>query len=134
MTESGKGADLEEILRDPTRVFRQPEEVLLHPELDREAKIAILRWWERHDRNALAREAQQKPDGESLRLTRIIRALNALLHDRNLEGEAGKGDGQGPRGRRAQEDQARHLDGQDRTAGQDAAERRPPRDDEPPDR
>lgn len=92
MAESGKRADLKEILRDPTRVFRQPEEVLLHPELDREAKIAILRWWERHDRDALARESQ-KPDGESLRLTRIIRALNALLHDRNLDGQGKKGDG-----------------------------------------
>lgn len=94
MTESGKGVDLKEILRDPTRVFRQPEEVLLHPQLDREAKIAILRWWERHDRDALARESR-KPDGESLRLTRIIRALNALLHDRSLDGEGKKGDGRG---------------------------------------
>ena len=133
MTESGKGADLEEILRDPTRVFRQPEDVLLHPELDREAKIAILRWWERHDRDLLARESQ-KPDGESLRLTRIIRALNALLHDRNLEGEAGKGDGQAPRVPPLEKDQARGLDGQDRTAGEDAAERQPSRDDELPGR
>ncbi len=92
MTESGKGADLKEILRDPTRVFRQPEEVLLHPELDREAKIAILRWWERRDREVLAREFG-KPDGESLRLARIIRALNALLHDRSLDGEAENSDG-----------------------------------------
>lgn len=95
MIESGKGAELSKILRDPTRVFRQPEEVLLHPELDREAKIAILRWWERHDREALARESQ-KPDGESLRLTRIIRALNALLHDRNLDGNSEKGEGPEP--------------------------------------
>ena len=94
MTESGKDVDLKEILRDPTRVFRQPEEVLLHPQLDREAKIAILRWWERHDRDALAREPR-KPDGEPLRLTRIIRALNALLHDRSLDGEGKKGDGRG---------------------------------------
>ena len=94
MTESGKDVDLKEILRDPTRVFRQPEEVLLHPQLDREAKIAILRWWERYDRDALARESH-KPDGESLRLTRIIRALNALLHDLSLDGEGKKGDGRG---------------------------------------
>ena len=91
MIESGKGADLKEILRDPTRMFHQPEDVLLHPELDREAKIVILRWWERRERDALAREAR-RPDGESLRLTRIIRALNALLHDRNLDGEAETGD------------------------------------------
>ena len=94
MTESGKDVDLKEILRDPTRVFRQPEEVLLHPQLDREAKIAILRWWERHDRDALARESR-KPDGESLRLTRIIRALNALLHDRSLDDEGKKRDRRG---------------------------------------
>ncbi len=92
MAESNKGADLKEILRDPTRMFRQPEEVLLHPELDREAKIAILRWWERHERDALARESR-KPDGESLRLTGIIRALNALLHDRSLDGQTKKSDG-----------------------------------------
>ena len=110
MAESGKDADLKEILRDPTRVFRQPEDVLLHPELDREAKIAILRWWERHDREALARESRT-PDGEPLRLMRIIRALNALLHDRNLdgetgEGEAGQGDGLEPQPRPSKEDQA----------------------------
>lgn len=91
MVESGKDADLKEILRDPTRVFRQPEDVLLHPELDREAKIAILRWWERRDRDALAQESL-RPDGESLRLSRIIRALNALLHDRSLDGEPEAGD------------------------------------------
>ncbi len=95
MTESGKGAKLKEILRDPTRVFRQPEDVLLHPDLDREAKIAILRWWERHDRDALAEESR-KPDGESLRLTRIIRALNALLHDRSLDGDSDSRDSGGP--------------------------------------
>ena len=85
-----KVSDLDRILKDPAKFFEGPEDVLKREDLDRASKIAILRSWKRHDREFFRRTGKQL-DGEPPRLARIIRALNALLHDQNMERRDAKG-------------------------------------------
>ena len=84
MRGADKVGDLDRILKDPAEFFEGPEDVLKREDLDRASKIAILRSWKRNDR-AFFRRTGKRLDGEPPRLARIIRALNALLHDQNME-------------------------------------------------
>ena len=92
MRSAGKFGDLDRILKDPSGFFEGPEDVLKRDDLDRASKIAILRSWKRSDSEAFRRTGKRL-DGEPPRLARIIRALNALLHDQNMEDGDSKGCG-----------------------------------------
>lgn len=90
MRSGEKVVDLQRILDDPAAFFEDPEDVLKRNDLDRQSKIAILRSWKRHDKD-FSRRTGKRLDGEPPRLARIIRALNALLHDQNMENGTGDG-------------------------------------------
>lgn len=87
MSEQASPIDLQRALRDPAAIFVEPEEILRRPELARDVKIAILQRWEKLVRAQAVLEGVQIVDGEPPLLGRIIRALNALFHDRTFEAE-----------------------------------------------
>ena len=79
---------LDQALLDPGSVFARPEEVVDHPELTLEQKIAVLRSWE-YDAAEIAvaeEEGMQGPDNDLLQ--RIILALARLTDSRDAESVA----------------------------------------------
>jgi hypothetical protein len=55
MTREMPKIDVEEALRDPKAFFTEPQDVVAHPQLSREHKLAILRRWEQDARRQPAR-------------------------------------------------------------------------------
>ena len=83
--------DLVRGLEDPAAIFAEPEEILRRPGVPRDVKIALLQRWERLVRAQSDLATESTSEGEPPLLGRIIRALNALLHDRMLDAEEGRG-------------------------------------------
>lgn len=77
MTER-KGIDLDQALLDPGSVFRDPEEVLHHPELSRQEKEEILRRWIYDASELQVAEEEGMIGGESPLLPALIQALRTL--------------------------------------------------------
>lgn len=90
--------DLVRGLKDPATIFTEPEEILRQPFLSRDMKIELLQRWERLVRAQREMGAVRHAEGEPPLLGRVIRALNALLHDRTLDAEEGRGRRGGNRG------------------------------------
>jgi hypothetical protein len=70
--------DLATILRDPAAVFRTPRDVLDHPGLTREERLAILEQWERDARGLSVAEEEGMTGGEESLLARVRRAIAEL--------------------------------------------------------
>lgn len=92
MSKQESPIDLQRALRDPAAIFAEPEEILRRPEMSRDVKIAVLQKWEKLVRAQAVLEGVQVVDGEPPLLGRIIRALNALLHDQTLDAEGPEAD------------------------------------------
>jgi len=69
--------DLEEALRNPQAFFAEPQDVVAHPQLSREHKLAILRRWEQDALRLSASESEGMGGGEENMLGRVERALQA---------------------------------------------------------
>jgi hypothetical protein len=63
---------------NPSKYFQQPQDVLVHPGLTREAKIDILRAWEVDARLLQTAEEENMTAGEHSHLGAIVSALLAL--------------------------------------------------------
>jgi len=74
----------------PSKFFKMPQDVLVHPELSRENKIKILRQWETDARLLAVAEEENMGDGESSHLGAIVSALIAL-DDENKRPDAEPG-------------------------------------------
>lgn len=77
--------DVERAQLDPGSVFAEPEQVLAHPGLDRETKVAILRRWEYDARELQVAEEEGMLGDEGTKLQRIRRALAELGTERPAE-------------------------------------------------
>ena len=70
--------DLQKMLRDPAAVFQKPRDVLDHPDLTREERLAILRQWERDARELSVAEEEGMGGGEESLLARVRLAIAQL--------------------------------------------------------
>ena len=73
--------DLQTMLRDPAAVFRRPSDVLNHPGLTRDERLAILEQWERDARELSVAEEEGMGGGEESFLARVRLALAQLGED-----------------------------------------------------
>ena len=79
--------DLDKALLNPAAVFATPEDVLWAAGLTREQKIDILRRWEYDARELEVATEENMPGQNPSCLESIIKTLNALGYDHNLDNE-----------------------------------------------
>lgn len=77
MAEAFSHVDLEQALRDPKAFFAEPKDVVAHPQLSREDKLAVLRQWEQDAIRLSASESEGMAGGEENMLGRVERAIQA---------------------------------------------------------
>ena len=70
--------DFEAALQDPTAFFSKPRDVVNHPKLSREKKLAILRRWEQDALQLSASESEGMVGGEENMLGRVKQALQMV--------------------------------------------------------
>jgi hypothetical protein len=63
---------------NPSKFFKHPQDVLVHPALSREAKLDILHQWETDARLMAVAEEENMGSGENGHLGAIVSALLAL--------------------------------------------------------
>lgn len=78
------------MLRDPAGVFRSPRDVLDHPALTREERLAILKQWERDARGLSVAEEEGMEGGEESLLSRVRRAIAQLGEEQAPSGPGTK--------------------------------------------
>ena len=91
MAKPGAGANLEEILRDPARKFRDPADVIHDSHYSRDERLAILRQWERDARQLAVAEEEGMAGGEESLLSQVRRAIAALSAERSAGGGTRRG-------------------------------------------
>jgi hypothetical protein len=79
MTRETFEVDIEEALRNPKAFFSEPQDVVAHPQLSRERKLAILRRWEQDALRLSASESEGMGGGEESMLGRVERAIQAAV-------------------------------------------------------
>ena len=77
MTQGTPHIDFEEARHDPKAFFAEPQDVVAHPQLSREHKLAILRRWEQDALRLSASESEGMGGGEENMLGRVERAIQA---------------------------------------------------------
>ena len=70
--------DVDGALRNPKAAFAEPKDVVAHPQLSRDMKLAILREWEQDARRLSASESEGMGGGEESMLGRVEEAIQAL--------------------------------------------------------
>ena len=89
-TPGPESIDMEEALKDPTRWFRTPGEVVDHPGLDRDQKLAILRRWEMDARELEVAEEENMAGGDASPLADVIAAIERVAGDHGHPGAGTK--------------------------------------------
>ena len=67
--------DFATALRDPTAIFSEPNDIVAHPQLSREMKLALLRQWEQTARSLSVAESEGMGGGEENKLGRVELAI-----------------------------------------------------------
>jgi len=70
--------DIEAALQHPRSFFAEPKDVVSHPTLSREMKLAILREWELDARRLSASESEGFRGGEESMLGRVEEAITLV--------------------------------------------------------
>lgn len=78
MTARNSKVDLQAMLRDPAAVFSSPRDVLDHPGLTRDERLAILQRWEHDARELSVAEGEGMGGGEESMLSRVRLAIARL--------------------------------------------------------
>jgi hypothetical protein len=78
MTQASSELDIEAALQHPRSVFPEPRDVVAHPTLSREMKLAILREWELDARRLSASEGEGFCGGEESMLGRVEDAITLV--------------------------------------------------------
>ncbi|HML95729.1 MAG TPA: hypothetical protein PKC29_09900 [Thermodesulfobacteriota bacterium] len=79
--------DIEKALLNPSAVFSGPEDVLSAEGLTREQKVEILKRWEYDARELDVATEENMPGSNSSCLDGILKALDELGYDPNLDKE-----------------------------------------------
>jgi hypothetical protein len=78
MTQKISKADFDKMMQDPRAFFSEPRDVVAHPELSREQKLAVLRQWEQDAIRLSESEAEGMGGGEESMLGRVESAIQAV--------------------------------------------------------
>ena len=78
MTHVSSELDVEAALQHPKSFFAKPKDVVVHPALSRETKLAILREWELDARRLSASEGEGFCGGEESMLGRVEDAITFI--------------------------------------------------------
>ena len=70
--------DIEKALQHPRAIFAEPKDVVEHPKLTRDVKLAILREWEQDARRLSASEEEGFRGGEESMLGRVEHAISVV--------------------------------------------------------
>ena len=73
--------DIEAALQHPKTFFAEPKDVVAHPTLSREMKLAILREWELDARRLSASESEGFCGGEESMLGRVEDAITLVQRE-----------------------------------------------------
>ena len=74
MGQASSTIDFATALRDPTAIFSEPNDIVAHPQLSREMKLALLRQWEQTARSLSVAESEGMGGGEENKLGRVSRS------------------------------------------------------------
>ena len=77
--------DLERALMDPSAVFSEPDDVLIHPALTHRNKVDILCHWAYDAAQLSVAEEEGMGGGESSRIGQVLTALHRLSNWRDVE-------------------------------------------------
>jgi hypothetical protein len=75
MAQASSVIDFEKALQDPTSIFSEPIDVVTHPQLSREMKLALLRQWEQAARGLSVAESEGMAGGKESMLGRVEQAI-----------------------------------------------------------
>src|SRR6476620_8193943 len=75
MGQASSTIDFATALRDPTAFFSEPNDIVAHPQLSREMKLALLRQWEQTARSLSVAESEGMGGGEENKLGRVELAI-----------------------------------------------------------
>jgi hypothetical protein len=75
MGQASSTIDFATALRDPTAFFSEPNDIVAHPQLSREMKLALLRQWEQTARSLSVAESEGMGGGEENMLGRVELAI-----------------------------------------------------------
>jgi hypothetical protein len=78
MMQAPSDLDIEAALQHPKSFFAEPKDVVAHPTLSREMKLAILREWELDARRLSASESEGFRGGEESMLGRVEDAISLV--------------------------------------------------------
>jgi hypothetical protein len=78
MVRSSSQLDFEAALHDPKAFFAEPNDIVAHPQLSREQKLALLRQWEQHARELSVAEGEGMAGGEENMLGRVELAISVV--------------------------------------------------------
>jgi hypothetical protein len=78
MVRSSSELDFEAALQDPKAFFVEPNDIVAHPQLSREKKLALLRQWEQHARELSVAEGEGMGGGEENMLGRVELAISVV--------------------------------------------------------
>ena len=78
MTQAPAELDIQAALQHPRSFFAEPKELVAHPTLPREMKLAILREWELDARRLSASEGEGFCGGEESMLGRVEDAISLV--------------------------------------------------------
>ena len=93
MTARNRQVDLQKMLQDPAAAFGSPREVLDHPDLTRDERLAILQRWEHDARELSVAEGEGMGGGEESMLSRVRLAIARLGEQASASGgSSGKHD------------------------------------------
>ena len=70
--------DFEKAMRDPSKAYNQPKDVLEDDSLDRDQKLKILKQWEFDANELITAEEENMPGDAAPMLNRVKRALEEL--------------------------------------------------------
>jgi hypothetical protein len=78
MVPSSSQLNFEAALHDPKAFFAEPKDIVAHPQLSREKKLALLRQWEQHARELSVAEGEGMGGGEENMLGRVEQAISIV--------------------------------------------------------
>ena len=81
MTHGTSPFSIDAALRHPRSYFAEPKDVVAHPQLSRDVKLAILREWEQDARRLSTSEAEGMSGGEENMLGRVEEAIQTLVRE-----------------------------------------------------
>ena len=83
MTHETPPFSVDAALRHPSAYFAEPKDVVAHPQLSQDVKLAMLREWEQDARRLSTSESEGMGGGEENMLGRIEEAIQILVREQS---------------------------------------------------